>query len=193
MFLLCEYFQQFPKTSIYWLPQVCSVWYPIPDKATNSRYSIFKVICDLCGKVVTKQNKSIICFCCWLHGLGSINWKFCISPSVVLKVGIDVFMPRFFFIIRNSQTFSSEDYAYKKLKWEFVFEIRNIGARLQKLIFELMLEIIMQWKVLLACYWKAFKRKVTFENVIPSPNYIFILAIEHRNGIFTLHEITEAV
>ena len=64
LFLLCEYFQQFPKNSIYWLSQVCCVWHPIQDKPTNGRYSIFKVICDFCWKVVAKQNKSIISFCC---------------------------------------------------------------------------------------------------------------------------------
>ena len=120
--------QQFPKTSIYRLPQVCCVWHLIPDQPTNGRYSIFKAICDLCWKVVTKQNKLIISFCCWLQGF--------VYP-IILNVDIDVIMSSFFLIIRNSQAFPSEDYACKKLKREFIFKIRNIGVRLKKLTLNL--------------------------------------------------------
>ena len=56
-----------------------------------------------------------------------------------------------------------------------------------------MLEAVIQWKVLLVCYWKASNRKFIFENVTLLPNFILILAIEQRSWIFTLYEIAEAI
>ena len=54
-------------------------------------------------------------------------------------------------------------------------------SKVAKVNIELMLEAVMQWKVLPVCYSKASNRKFTFENLTLSRNYIFILVIEQRS------------